>query len=144
MPVLSDFFVAPLDEVLGFDAKRSPESLFPSIRAKGVEIVKLVQLQCIVEGSTFDDHLADLDSLFLRTEAESGPWVLTVPKTLQQSLATASEAELENIGQRWAATDEWIRDSGNPHEVAQLVREVAGLARKMKELVGDMYLWVSL
>jgi hypothetical protein len=143
MGLISDFFVATQTELADMDASASPAALFPSVQAKRVEVVKLVQLQCLLDGSTFDQHLNNLDSFFVKTVSDDGPWVLLVPQVIIERLALAEPEMLSQIGTAWAKTDEWIADQARPAEIIELITQIAALARRAKE-ERQMYLWVTL
>ena len=98
MGVLSDFFIATEKEVQSFDASASPVNSFPTLQARRIDVVKLVLLQCVMDGSTFDAHLDMLDTLLLRSESDDGPWVVIVPMDIQKALAIADDHQLNQYG----------------------------------------------
>ena len=120
MALLSDFFIATPAEVQSLNIVRSPAKSFPSIQARAVEVVKLVQLQCILDGSVFKDHLKELDGLIIRSASDDGPWVITVPSIVTESLAQADEEKINRYGTAWASTEEWKLDNGKPGDVIVL------------------------
>lgn len=144
MSLLSDFFIANPIEVQSFDAEKSPLKSFPTIQAKSIEIIKLIQLQRILDGSPFNDLIKDLDALTIRTVSDDGPWVILVPEIVVNSLAQADEHDLIQYGEAWASTEEWILDHGKTDDVIALIKDIAALARKTKDQEQNMYLWVSL
>lgn len=144
MALLSDFFITKLDEIALIDGNRSPSKSFPSVEARSVEVVKLVQLQCILDGSAFEDHLRELNTLIVRSMSDDGPWIVTVPNVVIDALAEADENKISQYGMAWAATDEWKRDGGTPSNVVALTKDIASLAQKAKLAGQAMFVWVSL
>jgi hypothetical protein len=144
MGVLSDFFIATDDEAQSFDASSSPVNAFPTFQARRIDVVKLVLLQCAIDGSTFEAHLDLLDTLFLRSESDDGPWVLIVPIDIQKALASADDYQLDQYGIAWASTEEWISDGGKPGEVIACLKDLARLAKQAEKENRNIYLWVAL
>ncbi len=144
MGLLSDFFVASKSEMDSLDIQQSPAKNLPSVQARRVEVVKVVQLQCIIDGSLFNDHLDDLDNMIVKEASDDGPWVLAVPKIITETLASADSRKIEDIGRSWALTKEWQTDGGNPEDVIPLVKQIGELAKRAQLEVKALYLWVCL
>jgi hypothetical protein len=144
MALLSDFFVATSSELNSLDANQSPAKLLPSIQSRSIEVVKLTQLQCIIDGSTFEEHLKELDNMIVKAASDDGPWIVLVPNAVTKALAEADQARLEDIGRSWASTEEWTRDSGKEEEIISVVKDIAKLAQQAEFDKRNMYLWVCL
>jgi len=145
MSLLSDFFVATPAAMQAFAAEQSPVNSFPTLQAGAVEAVKLVTLQCIIDGSSFEEHADKLDALIVRSaDEDEGPWVLTVPDVVVAALAQANEKQIAQYGSAWAATEEWELDGVEPDEIIDLLKQLAPLARLAAQEGKKMYLWVSL
>jgi hypothetical protein len=143
MALLSDFFVATADEVNGLDLSQSPANRFLCLRARRTDVVKLVQLQCLVDGTRFQDHVRELDTLFVRSAGDKGPWVVIVPKPLVDALSESSDAQISALGRRWAETDEWVRDGGTPENIVPFLRDIVRLAQQSKRENKSLYIWIS-
>jgi len=143
MGLVSDFFLADEISLASIDLLRRPATDRRSVQAKGVEVVKLVQLQCIVDGSKFEDHLDELRSLLVRSASEDGPWVFSMPKPITKVLTSADDTTLQRLSEAWARTEEWSQDGATAREIASLLNKIAALARSSTNDEA-MYVWVSL
>ena len=144
MSLLSEFFFATPADVQAVDICESPAGRFPGLRAARTDVVKLVQLQCLVDGSRFEDHVRSLDSLFVRSQSDDGPWVVRVPDSLAEFLATAEADKVRMVGTQWAQTEEWRRDGGTPDNIVPFLGQMCQLARMAKSASKDLYVWICL
>ncbi len=142
--LLSDFFIATQAEVDALDIARSPAGSLPTLQARSIEVVKLTQLQCIVDGSQFSDHLKELGSMIVRSADDDGPWVILVPDVVTRTLAQSEASELQRIAIAWASTDEWQRDRAKPKDIVSLIQGLGTLAKRAKVDNREMYLWACL
>ena len=142
MSVITDFFVATLDEVLQKMPLTGPLSLYPTVEGNRVDGVKVIQLQCILDGSSFDDHLSELDTLIIRG-GDDEPLVVCVPDVIVQALAGASKQRLAHIATAWAATDEWQRDGGTAENLRPWLEEIAILANWAQIEGRSLFAWIS-
>jgi hypothetical protein len=144
MALLSDFFVAAANELDQLDLAKGPATHFRCLRASRTDVVKIVRLQCLVDGTRFEDRLGGLDSLFVRTAGDDGPWIIGVPEPLVSKLATCNEEEINSLGTRWAKTEEWVLDGGKPENIVPLLLEIVKLARQAEQENKKLYVWISL
>lgn len=144
MAILSEFFFATPAEVQAVDIAQSPAGRFPGLRAARTDVVKIVQLQCLVDGSKFDDHVRSLDALFVRTQSDDGPWVVRVPDSLFEFLATAEAERVQTVGTQWAQTEEWRLDGGTPDNIIPFLGQMCQLARMAKSAGKELYVWICL
>ncbi len=144
MGLLSDFFIATNAEVKSLEISKSPAGSVPSVQARSVEVVKLTQLQCIIDGSVFSDHLEQLGTMRVRSEGDEGPWVFLVPDVITRTLAESDENRLQQIANAWASTEEWKMDGGKPEDIFPLLNKLGSLAKRAKVENREMYLWLSL
>src|SRR5262245_44056609 len=115
--MLTDFFIATAAEVQALDIGQSPAASVRCLRAKGTDPVKIVQLQCCIDGASFEERMPLLDSMIVRQAGDDGPWISQLPEALESRLASASPEELDRVGRAWAATEEWKRDGGTPQNI---------------------------
>jgi hypothetical protein len=144
MALLSDFFITTPSELNSLNINQSPAKLFPSVQARSIEVIKLTQLQCIIDGSSFEDHLKDLDKMIIKSASDDGPWIVLVPSVITMALTESEQIRLEDIGKSWASTEEWTRDGGKQEEIISLVKNIAKLAQQAENGKQNMYLWVCL
>ena len=103
MGLLTDFFIADPADIQTLDISQSPVGRFPGLEAKRTDPVKIVQLQCCIDGRTFEEHMPLLDEMSVRDDGQEGPWLFRVPQILCDALVSASPADLDRHGRAWAA-----------------------------------------
>ena len=115
MGLLTDFFIAAPSDIKALDISQSPVGSFPGLQAKNTDPVKIVRLQCCIDGRTFEEHMPLVDEMYeklVRDGGQEGPWIFRVPQILCDALASASPADIDRYGKAWAATEEWTTDGG--------------------------------
>jgi hypothetical protein len=143
MGLLSDFFIATKAEVDSLEIAKSPTGSLPAVQARSVEVVKLTQLQCVIDGSVFSDHLEQLGAMKVRSGGDDGPWVFLVPGVIATTLAESDASRLQQIANAWASTDEWKMDGGKPEDLFRLLTDLGSLAKRAGVEKRELYLWVS-
>jgi hypothetical protein len=123
--MLTDFFIATPAEVQSLDIAQSPATSVRCLRAQRADPVKIVQLQCCIDGAPFAERMSLLDTMLVRQAGEEGPWIFQLPEILESRLATASADEVNHFGKLWAATEEWARDGGTPQIIVPFLAAIA-------------------
>jgi hypothetical protein len=144
MGLLTDFFIADPADIETLDISRSPIGEFAAIEGKRTDPVKIVRLQCCIDGSTFEERMPQLNEMLVREAAEDGPWIYRVPPALCEALASARAADLDRYGRAWAATEEWTLDGGTPAEIVPYLGQIAQLASRAKAEQMSLFIWTSL
>ena len=142
--MLTDFFTATPAEVQALDISQSPSKSVRCLRAQLADPIKIVQLQCCIDGASFKTHEPLLDTMLVRQAADDGPWFFRLPEIIESRLATASPAELDRIGKTWAATEEWTRDGGTPQVIVPFLSAIAQFAVEARSQKRSVYIWMSL
>jgi hypothetical protein len=142
--MLTDFFIATTAEVQALDITRGPSAQVQCLRAKRTDPVKIVQLQCCIEGVPFEQRMPLLDTMLVREAAQEGPWVFRLPEALESTLASSSVSDIERYGRAWAATEEWQRDGGTPEQIVPFLAEIAHLASSARTQQSSVFVWMSL
>ncbi len=140
---LSDFFVADTSEVATINIESSPLEHFAGFSAKGVEIVKILTLLSLVDGSDVMANIGKMDSYFIQ-QSDEGIWIVAVPAEIVDHLAVASNARIESLAGKWAATEEWQLDGGTVEEVQWILNEMAKLSIAATNKKQNLYLWICL
>jgi hypothetical protein len=143
MSSITDFFVARQDEALHRVLDRGPAGVFPAVQGGRADPVKILQLQCLLDGSTFEERLEDLDALLL-CGGDEGPWIASVPEIITRTLARASPEQLVDVASRWASTEEWMADGGTAENLMPWLRQIAVLATQAEDSGRKLYVWTSL
>jgi len=144
MGLLTDFFIAAPADVQTLDISQSPVGRFPGLQARRTDPVKIVQLQCCIDGGTFEDHMPLLDEMSVRDGGREGPWLFRVPQILCNVLASAGSADIDRHGKAWAVTEEWIADGGTATEIVPYLAEIALLASRARAEQKMLFMWMSL
>jgi hypothetical protein len=142
--MLTDFFIATPAEVQALDIAHGPSANGQCLRAKRTDPVKIIQLQCCIEGVPFEQRLPLLDEMMVRDGGEEGPWIFRLPDVLQSRLASASQQEIQQFGRAWAATEEWTRDGGTPDLIVPFLGEIAQLASQATAQQRSVFVWMCL
>ena len=142
--MLTDFFVATPAEVKALDITQTPATSVRCLRAQRTDPVKIVQLQCCIDGASFAERMPLLDTMLMRQAGEEGPWIFKLPEVLESRLATASADELDRFGKLWAATEEWTRDGGTPQIIVPFLAAIAQFAVEARAQKRSVYIWMSL
>ncbi len=114
------------------------------VHAKRVDPVKIVQLQCCIEGVPFEERLPLLDTMLVRDAGEDGPWIIRLPELLESSLASFSLADIDRYGRAWAATEEWQMDDGSPDWIVPFLGEISRLAASARAQQRSVFVLMSL
>lgn len=142
--MLTDFFIATPAEVQALDITQTPATSVRCLRAQRTDPVKIVQLQCCIDGAPFAERMPLLDTMLVRQAGEDGPWVFQLPEILESRLATAGANELDRFGKLWAATEEWTRDGGTPQIIVPFLAAIAQFAVEARAQKRSVYIWMSL
>ena len=143
MGVLTDIFAGNRGELPKLnDEDAIPRDLFDTVEAKGIDAVKLAQLQVIVEGISFGDAISQSE-LAHAVDEEEGPWIMSFPATLIARLASASDDQVNEYGHAWAATEEFRLDGWSEAEVHAILREIVQLVRR-KHPDHEVFVWTCL
>ena len=142
--MLSDFFTATADELANVDIATGPSTQAPCLRAKHVDPVKIVQLQCCIEGVEFEERISLLDEIFVRDGGDDGPWIIRLPEHLETALALFNPPDIDRYGRAWAETEEWQRDGGTPDLIIPLLGEIVRLVAAGRAEDQSTFVWICL
>ena len=142
MGLLSDFFIATPEHVSGLDVESSPLDRFPGFNCKGVEIVKILTLLSLVDGSDVMKNIGNIDSYFAKQGEES--WIVEVPHAITERLSSVNDSELQTLARDWTHTDEWQLEEASVDDVLLILTEMAKLSTVAIQSEQSLYLWISL
>lgn len=141
MSPLSDLFIATPEEVNDLSSEEIPSQMFEAIDIKGIEMVKLAKLAEIVLEIEFAEALQHLS--FVRNSSEDGPWIINVPNSLRDALASLDD-RISVVASKWAETEEFQLDNWDESQVASVLEDMCELATKAVAENKRLYNWVSL
>ncbi|MCG3181932.1 MAG: hypothetical protein BIFFINMI_04378 [Phycisphaerae bacterium] len=143
MGVLTDFIVANRAEAQRVFESSCPSTDFAGLDAKGIDTVKLGTLHAILTGTQFDPTFIS-DTLV--DGGEDGPWVFEVPMDLVQRLGKLDAQQLQTVGVKWAATEEFSGKFDNwPSEaVLAVLQEISALCKRAVQEGKALLMWMCL
>lgn len=139
---LSDFFIADPGDAAALDIESSPIGRFPGFEAKGVEIVKILTLLSLIDGSDVMSNIDHIDSYFVQQSDET--WLVAIPDAIRSHLSTAGDQQLASLARRWAETEEWQLDGGEEEDLRWILDEMAKLSAEATHNNQKLYLWICL
>ena len=142
MTILSDFFIATGEEYRAFDVATSPALSLPTVLGHGVDGVKVLYLESIVEGSFEEDPLQYERARIAWLGWEQYPCSLQLNRSLTWRLAEADDAEVEQWATAWASVEGWNAHGVTPERVAEMLKGIAWLARQTVGTCRGMYVWL--
>lgn len=143
MGVLTDFVVVKRDDAQRVCQSLNPSKEFAGIDAKGIDTVRLGTLYSILTGTTFNPvFMADP----ICQGSDDGPWVLEVPNELMRMLAGLGANDLQSVGSRWAATEEFALKYGGwpPEAVHRFLQELAAMCSQALSEDKAVLMWMCL
>jgi len=110
MAVLTNFFVANVEDAEAIGTSAAPTDEFFSAKAGGLDPAKLGSLYAIASVSPYSaDFMKDPSHLLY--EGASGVKIQLVPSDLVLSLCQIPDMGLPSVAKQWAATDGFKDDS---------------------------------
>ncbi|MFL6097902.1 MAG: hypothetical protein ACJ71Y_20820 [Blastococcus sp.] len=148
MGILCDYFIAGGDEEAALTAtwlggpSASPDAL-PTIDLKGLDpIVPMASLESMIAGGDLGELVA-ANAGAMVNEAQGEVWVYRLSQTLTAALAGASPDRLREVAEPWSRTEE-LAGWWDTRELAEVLGELADLAKRARSDGGRLYCWVSL
>jgi hypothetical protein len=137
--MLGEFFAARPDEIESV-VEAGPFGRFETVEAKGLTEVSLATLGEIMQLGAYDDLVERIGA---GPEAESGEaGILPLPTEFRDALA--SIVDIHAVATKWAATEELELDQWQVSDAAEVLRDVAGLARRAQATSQQVLYWWSL
>jgi hypothetical protein len=117
--------------------------VYDTLSVKGIDpVVQLGTLEELLTGRPYDDVVDDPRSghnLALRDGGER--LVVTLTDPLTAALAEASDEILERVARPWSETEEFW-NAADPTDLAEFLKELAGLAQRAQAGDQKLYCWV--
>jgi len=148
MGVLTDLFIAADAEVRQLNFERTPLTFLPGIDIKGIQLVELATLQCILTGQDFTnvDYVVNLVGTFELIYEEEEAWVYKLPQPLSAALMKASIDRISQVAATWANTEEFRSNRiANARTILkECLKEMVHFARQASTEGKEMYVWICL
>jgi hypothetical protein len=154
MGVLFDYFAADSDEQAASAIDRlggpgaatappAPAQTFDTVSVKGIDpAVQMGTLEELLTARPYDDIVEQPRSghtLAIRDGGER--LVLTLTDSLTSALAEASPERLAEVAVPWSRTEEFW-GGADPDTLTEILRDLAGLARRAQAGSQRLYCWV--
>jgi hypothetical protein len=114
-----------------------------TLSVKGVDpVVQLGTLEELLTGRPYDEVVDDRRSghnLAMRDGGER--LVVTLHDPLTAALAEASDETLERVARPWSETEEFW-NAADPTDLAEFLKELAGLAQRARAGDQKLYCWI--
>lgn len=119
--------------------------VFDTVSTKGIDpVVQMGTLEELLTGRAYDDIAEDpRNGEVLATEDGGARSVVTITDTLAAALVTSTDARLAEVAVPWSQTEEFWGDA-DPDDLAQVLRDLAGLARRAETAGHRLCCWLSL
>lgn len=136
--MLSDFFIADLDEVLSLSSRSDIEK-FPILYAKRIETVKLETLDNFLTGDSIDygerlvKYFDDYEVL-----------IFSIRNELTEALIETDSDQLNLVAENWSKTEEWLLSPESISDLIEILRDMKKLAIQSKNKNKDLFLIISL
>ena len=119
-------------------------AVYDTVSAKGIDpVVQMGTLEELLSGRAYDDIVEDPRSGKVLASMNNGTsLVLTTTDSLLTALAASPEEQLIHAARTWSETEEFW-GHGDPVQLADFLRELAGLARRAQIAGHRLYCWVS-
>lgn len=142
----------------GLFGRRRPDSLprpqfgtdeslvvFDTLSVKGIDpVVQMGTLEEVLTGRPYDDVTDDPRSGEVLASRDGGAGlVLTITDQLAAALTAASDERLAEVAVPWSRTEEFW-GTADPGDLAEFLRDLAGLARRAEVAGQRLYCWLSL
>lgn len=145
MGLLTEYFSATSDDDAAavLELPGGPLGLRPAptvVSGNGIEpTVHLGSLEEILTGRPFEDYLPALPQPVAHVETYE-VMVTPAPRSTTVALAALAPQDLARAAGAWSETEELL--GADPEALADLLRDLAALAREADERGGAVYCWV--
>ncbi|OLF12218.1 hypothetical protein BLA60_09515 [Actinophytocola xinjiangensis] len=144
MGVLFDYFAAASDDLAATAIEAGPVAVpLPALQAKGIDpIINVGTLESLLTGVDYDTVTTDPrwgKDLAMLDDGER--LVISLTAGVQAALAGADEARLREVAGPWSHTEE-LEGWSDASDLAEVLLELATLAREATERGDQLYCWV--
>lgn len=137
MSILTQFIAAEDDEIEAVGESLQPLEAWSGIERRDIDTVKIATLHSLLTSDLFDDVLAQYEPVYVA--AAEGAWVLRIADEVTEKLAAFDEDALAEVAAELAATEAFEQEGWPEDAIADLLVELAELAR-LAEAQGQILL----
>lgn len=136
--MITDFFIATEAEVVALDLDAMEGLPFPTCAAQGVDPVKLASLQALHPTHTMSRRQYDPVNL-----SAHGAAVVAVPSALVEAWSGWSDETIDDLGRRWAQTEELRMDRWEEAEAVAFLREMRSFLQAPRPSGAQVWLYLG-
>lgn len=135
--MLSDFFIANLDEVLSLNSGDDVEK-FPILYAKRIDTIKLETLDKLLTGESID-----YGERLIKDFNDYEVLIFSIRKEFTKALIETDSDQLKIVAENWSKTEEWILDKEQINDLNAFLNELKKLAIQSKNENKDLFVIMS-
>jgi hypothetical protein len=131
---------APPDQTPG-----PAEPVYDTVEVKGIDpVVMISTLEAILTGVSYEEIIAGPRAGQVLDDRDGGErLIVALSDEIQEALASADQETIDRVVPEWLRTEEFGMTAGwSVPDVARIVGDLAGLARRAKERGDKLYCWV--
>ena len=140
MGILTNIVAAEDDEVEAIGDSLQPVDEWSGISLRDVSIAKIATLHSLLTGDLFDDAAALCEPIYI-SPAE-GALVLRLADEVKERLAELDEDALEAVATELAAAEEFEMAGWDEEAVAEMLADLADLARLAETQEQSLFVWM--
>jgi hypothetical protein len=140
MSVLTHIVAAEEDEIEAVGESLSPVDEWSGLQMRNVDTAKIATLHSVLTGDLFDDAVAHYEPVYV-SQAE-GAVVLRLADELTGRLAALDENALDDVAMELAATEEFEDIGWEAESIANLLADLADLARLAESQGQVLLVWL--
>lgn len=140
MSVLTHIVAAEEDEIEAIGESLSPVDEWSGLQMRDVDTAKIATLHSLLTGDLFDDAVAHYEPVYV-SPAE-GAVVLRLADELAERLAALDESALDDVATELAATEEFEDIGWEAESIANLLADLADLARLAESQGQVLLVWL--
>lgn len=140
MGILTNIVAAEEDEVEAIGDSLQPVDEWSGISLRDVSIAKIATLHSLLTGDLFDDAAALCEPVYI-SPAE-GALVLRLADELKERLVELDEETLDAVAAELAATEEFESAGWDEGAVAEMLADLADLARLAESQDQVLFVWM--
>ena len=140
MGVLSELIIGDQKKAERIAKMGMPSKVFEGIDIKGIDTIKLANLNAILSQKTYEDFEFMHDPI----GSTEGTWVFLIPPDLVATLASLKSESIAGIALEWGKTEEFRLEKWPEPLIEQTLSEICDLASKALAAKRDVLLWMSL
>lgn len=140
MAILTNIVAAEDDEIEAIGESLHPVDEWSGIQMRDIDTAKIATLHCLLTGDLFDDAVVHYEPVYV--SAAEGALVLRLTDEVMQQLAELDDEALYEVAGELAATEVFEVENWEDEAVAEMLAELAQLARLADSQGQALFVWM--